>query len=293
MGFGDFLQTVSPLLGLIPGAGMIAAPAANLIGGAINNGEQEKLMRQQQAIQNAPIQQNSNPYGFAMGGLVGPGDPPAFIPADKRAMVAKMSEEQFRHWSKLMSFGRLKLVQSKSGISKDPENEEHYTTPEMYARSVGFNKAVKQARDNAMLPPRESGRRYADGGYLNQTGPNTQEVIGNNPSKTDGVELPQAYVDHGETISNTSQGKYVFSDILKNPITGNSFAQDDKKLAMSDRKASAKPYDKEAQNTLMINQKLRDQLSTVNEITKTLSNLNSKGMATGGYMKPRYNNGGP
>ena len=116
-------------------------------------------------------------------------------------------------------------------------------------------------------------------------GPNTQEVIGNNPNQTDGVELPQAYVDHGETISNTSQGKYVFSDILKNPITGNSFAQDDKKLAASDKRASAKPYDKEAQNTLMINQKLRDQLSTVNEITKTLSNLNPKGMAKGGYMK--------
>ena len=74
MGFGDFLQTVSPLLGLIPGAGMIAAPAANFIGGSIEKAEQEKLMRQQQAMQNAPVQQNSNPYGYAMGGTLE--DPP-------------------------------------------------------------------------------------------------------------------------------------------------------------------------------------------------------------------------
>lgn len=136
----------------------------------------------------------------------------------------------------------------------------------------------------------------ASGGYLNQAGPNTQEVIGNNPAQTDGVELPQAYVDHGETISNTSQGTYVFSDILKNPLTGNSFAEDDKKLATSDKKASAKPYDKEAQNTLMMNKKLRDQLTVVNDITRGLSDLSKMakiGMAKGGYIKPSYQNGGP
>lgn len=137
---------------------------------------------------------------------------------------------------------------------------------------------------------------FAMGGYMKQQGPDTQEVIGNNSSKVDGVELSQAYVDHGETISNTSQGPYVFSDILKNPLTGNSFAKDDMKIAMSDKYASKKPYDKEAQNTLKMNEQMRQQLATVNTITKGLTEMHSmmkKGMFKGGYMKPSYGPGGP
>jgi len=135
---------------------------------------------------------------------------------------------------------------------------------------------------------------FALGGMLTQTGPNTQEVIGNNPSQTDGVELPNAFVDHGETISQTADGKYVFSDKLMNPLTRNTFADDDKKLAQSDKKAASKPYDKEAQNTLKINQMQREKLAQLNEGMKTLmtSLKADKGMAKGGYMKPSYNTGG-
>jgi hypothetical protein len=135
-------------------------------------------------------------------------------------------------------------------------------------------------------------QRKASGGYLNTTGPNTQEVIGNNPSQVDGVELPQAYVDHGETISNTSQGKYVFSDMLTNPLTGNSFAKDDKKLALSDKNAATKKYDKEAQNTLLMNQKSREQLTVLNDTVRGLKDLvsSTKMLSKGGKMS--YKDGG-
>jgi len=195
LGFGDFLQTVSPLLGLIPGAGAIAAPIAGMVGGMISQAEQNS----NQPYAGPPVQENTNPYGMAYGG------------------------------------------------------------------------------------------------QLTNLGPHTQEVVGNNTSEVDGVELPQAYVDHGETISNTPQGKYVFSDMLKNPLTGNSFAEDDKILASSDKKASSKPYDREAQNTLKINEKMRSQLAQVNDIVRGLSDLDQqvKGMAKGGFLKPSYGPGGP
>ena len=133
------------------------------------------------------------------------------------------------------------------------------------------------------------------GGYLNQQGPNTQEVVGHRPNQTDGVELQNAYVDDGETISNTSNGQYVFSDKLINPLTNKTFAEDDKKIAMSDKEAWKKYYDAEAKNTLEMNQKQREKLVQLNEGMKTLFDVseNIKGLAKGGWMKPRYQNGGP
>jgi len=64
--FGGFLQTVSPLLGLIPGAGAIAAPVAGMVGGMISQANQQA----QQPMM--PRQQNTNPYGMAMGGMIDP-----------------------------------------------------------------------------------------------------------------------------------------------------------------------------------------------------------------------------
>ena len=182
--------------------------------------------------------------------------------------------------------------------------QNNYKEPGKYIKKDGKLVLISDEEYNTLMKSgkvstEKTGKYYkkgqALGGYLNQTGPHTQEVIGNNSSKIDGVELPQAYVDDGETISNTPQGKYVFSDILKNPLTGNSFAKDDMKLAMSDKAASKKEYDKEAQNTLKMNEKMRSQLAMVNDITRGLSNLNThvKGMAKGGYMKPSYGPGGP
>lgn len=71
-GFGDFLQTVSPLLGLIPGAGAVAAPLAGIAGGMISQANANK----NQPYAGPPVQQNTNPYGMQHGGTLDPGDPP-------------------------------------------------------------------------------------------------------------------------------------------------------------------------------------------------------------------------
>ena len=64
---GGILQGIAPLLGLIPG-GQVAAPIASMAGGFISQANQ------QNQTQPLPVQQNSNPYGFAMGGMLA--DPP-------------------------------------------------------------------------------------------------------------------------------------------------------------------------------------------------------------------------
>lgn len=168
---GGVLQGLSPLLGLIPGAGAVLSPLANMAGG---------LMNQQNVQPQMPMQSNTNPYGYAMGG------------------------------------------------------------------------------------------------YLSSTGPNTKEVIGNNPSVTDGVELPNANVDHGETISNIGNMQYVFSDTLKHPITGRTFAEEDKILARSDKRAAKKPNDAEARNTLKINQLRREDMVGLNEAMRKLTEASDK-----------------
>lgn len=173
--FGGFLQSVSPLLGLIPGAGQVLSPLANIAGGLMNQ------QGQQQNMQNPmmPMQQNTNPYG------------------------------------------------------------------------------------------------YANGGQLQGIGPNTLQVEGNNPQQTDGVELQNAYVDHGETISNVQGQQYVFSDTLFNPLTGKTFAEDDKKLAKSDKKATEKG-DVESRNTIKINQITRQNYMKLNEAVRIQKETNGQ-----------------
>jgi hypothetical protein len=64
----------------------------------------------------------------------------------------------------------------------------------------------------------------AKGGYLEPISKDAVEVIANDPSKTDSVELPTAFVDNDEIISNNR----VFSDDLKSG--GISFSKRAKKL---------------------------------------------------------------
>lgn len=87
-----------------------------------------------------------------------------------------------------------------------------------------------------------------------------------------------ALVDHGETISTTSEGQYVFSDRLRNPLTGNTFAKDDKKLALSDKKAFIKNNDREAINTLDVNNMIRENMRKLNEIGRIITEPSKKGM---------------
>lgn len=102
-------------------------------------------------------------------------------------------------------------------------------------------------------------------------------------------------VDDGETITTLADNsQYVFSAKLNNPLSGNTFATDNKRLASGDRKAQMKPYDKEAANALMHNERSRATLVKLNEAIKGMEQLRTTTakLAKGGYMKPKLAGGG-
>ncbi len=344
MDFGGLLQSISPLLGLIPGAGAIAAPVANMAGQFIQN-------KQTQANSTLPRQQNTNPYGFANGGLIDPPKKkkkeityigemlPEFTVIAQHPTASNINPFTYKNLKTIQNEGNkpvydiwkaagspnINISEFSNTQSYDPKSRsleigrndggvvENFLSeiPHAIQNTYYYPGTSLQAKydsdlknNNAITPQKiqdvynivgsleheahkiiepevrkaysntlYNKRMFNKGGYLNSTGPNTQEVVGHNPSIKDGVELPHAIVDDGETISNTSQGKYVFSDRLTNPRTGRSFAQDDKKLAQSDSLAIKKPVDKEAQNTLKINQMARDTLAKLNDQVRMIAQV--------------------
>lgn len=137
------------------------------------------------------------------------------------------------------------------------------------------------------------------GGQLNQMSPSTVEVQANTPGALDSVELPQAYVSDDETISQMQDGsKYVFSDVLKNPFSGKTFAEEDKKLAKMEAKVMNKKtkYGKPEQGTLKIIKQQREQLAGLNDMMRQLDELKNgtttvagKPAAQGGMRMPQDN----
>lgn len=131
------------------------------------------------------------------------------------------------------------------------------------------------------------------GGQLNQMAPSTVEVQANNPGALDSVELPQAYVSDNETISQMQDGsKYVFSDVLKNPYTGMTFAEEDKKLAKIEAKVMNKKtkYGRPEQGTIKFIQQQREQLAGLNDMMRQLDELKNGITTVAG--KPAAQGGG-
>lgn len=68
--------------------------------------------------------------------------------------------------------------------------------------------------------------KVQNGGYLKPISEDAVQVVGNNPSITDGVELENAFVDNNEVIDRENR---VFSDVIVGP-TGRSVASEAKRL---------------------------------------------------------------
>lgn len=138
--------------------------------------------------------------------------------------------------------------------------------------------SVTAFRNDAVVP-RESTRvaqnlpiqKKAEGGDL-QLSPDAIQVKGD-PTERDG-ELRQIggekfYLDHNEVISQRPDSSvFAYSDVLKNPRTGNTFAKDAAKLEMAKGKASKpqKMDDPHAAKTREIVDKILTQLAQDNQI---------------------------
>ena len=136
------------------------------------------------------------------------------------------------------------------------------------------------------LSPASNKYGLAMGGDLTAMGQNSVEVNANNPNMTDSVELSTAFVDNHEIISKMGDGStYVFPDDKINPLTGNKYSEDAKKLAQSDAKAERRKYDPEAKNTLKHNEQIRSKFASVNELENMQEEMKKQ-------IKPLFNRGG-
>lgn len=110
-----------------------------------------------------------------------------------------------------------------------------------------------------------------------------------NPNKIDSKHYPNLGVklDHGEVVTDN---KFVFSNRIKNPQTGKSFAEDAEKLqksvGKSEKVMKTNPRDAFANNTIALSNNRTSKLASAQETLATLlghRESSPKGMATGGY----------
>lgn len=115
------------------------------------------------------------------------------------------------------------------------------------------------------------------------------------PNKIDSKHYPHLGVrlDHGEVVTDN---KFVFSNRIKNPQTGMSFAEDAEKLQKSVGKSEqvmkTNPRDAFANNTIALSNARTSKLASAQETLATLlghRESSPKGMATGGPTDPLPN----
>lgn len=166
----------------------------------------------------------------------------------------------------------------KGGYLKD---ENTYVTKDgmetrrgLWANVYLKKKAKKQ--DGGMIP-----NSMVDGGIMEMVSDDAQQVKASNPQEVDSVETPQAFLDHNEmVIDMPNGGKFVFSDFLKDPDTGESFATIAKGLV--EKRDSMDISEEEYEMYI-------SELANDNEKAKTM-NKSKQTMKKGGKM--RYQEGG-
>src|SRR6185369_7617196 len=121
-----------------------------------------------------------------------------------------------------------------------------------------------------------AGNALAKGGRLTPVSKDAVEVRANDPSKTDSVKIPQAFVDHNEIIDNKDR---VFSDDLIAP-SGRSIAKEAKRLEkMKDKRGRFADANKHIDSKL-------DQLFEFQESSKLEDTSMNKGaFRKGGKLK--------
>lgn len=131
---------------------------------------------------------------------------------------------------------------------------------------------------------------YADGGQMDTQLSNESFQVKGNPNVTDGNYYPEynANLDHNEVVKD----QFVFSDKLKNPRTGKSFAAEAKvietSIGRSQKALKINPNDQLAKNTIKFNEQRSQALASAQESLAQLKGLRSKdnvqNYAVGGVM---------
>jgi hypothetical protein len=153
-------------------------------------------------------------------------------------------------------------------------------------------KASKDKKQRAAYIATATPGNYSKGGVMDEQLSSLAFEVEADPNKVDSKHYPHlnANLDHGEVVMNN---KFVFSNRLKNPSTGETFAEEAEKLQKSVGKAEkilkTNPQDAFANNTINLSNRRTQKIADVQETLATLMGHRqdkAKGMALGGYAGP-------
>ncbi len=163
-------------------------------------------------------------------------------------------------------------------FSTDNTNFQYVPISQSYMEGSGPSKSKSKDRF----------RERANGGMIDVNS-SSMEVNGN-PNKIDSVYYPEknVYLDDQEIVKNN----FVYSNRITNPLSGNSFAKDSKKIESSTAKAEKRlknSSDPISENTIKRNEASAERLAHIQEIVaEKMGKRDSKAMgyATGGPFDP-------
>jgi hypothetical protein len=282
-GVGGVAAAANPIVGAILGA----------VGGIVSSTAQPQIVEKQR--------QNTNPYGYKLGGLMQNLDDPIRDPVTgkiigytsraKRSEVTptvdnsttKYYEEIYEEKNEHQRMYELGLTGNRSNSTDVKE-------------TISKEERARRDAEVAAEISKINKKEYVNGGDLEAISNDSIQVDADNPSLTDSVETDKAFLDHNEVVT----GSRVYSDSLINPNTGNSFAKDESRLQKilgKIQKNKERSGDTEYKDEEYLNRNSKALFETQEQVAQMMGLRNEDGtpkqeggMKFGGKMDPPKGN---
>lgn len=287
MGIKDF---IAPALSLIPGVGQFAPLLGMMLGGMNNTSSQTIGGKQLMGPKASPGIGN-----YAYGGPILPSQESTYVQRRPIQMLPKnlqpipeldhsqLLEERYHEAREnRVLTGPEKTIHL---IRKAAENQalveaDYKKNPSMYPSRVQAahpHDRLGGLGSSAKAKSKDRFRERNYGGEIDEQLSNNSFQVNGNPSVTDGNYYPEMNVklDHNEVVKDN----YVYSDAIKNALTGNTFAKDAEKLEKSTAKAEKRFErfgDAQAQNTIKHNNRQVEGLKKFQEIAAAAMGLRNE-----------------
>ena len=252
---GDLGQ-LAPLVGMIPGVGTIAGPALSLIGGLFGDKKANDPRN--------PL--TSSPGNYYLGGPVLPAQESTAIAQRNYFGLAPQAASQLDELIKL----------NQAGAAKFQQNFDITARPTVQARPASMRDRYIERAQGGMV-------NLSDEAYKVNGNPNVTDSV---PTSFKGNNLR---LDDQEVID--AANNFVYSNKIKNPATGKSFAKDAERLEMRKgkaQKAEDRFNDPHAANTIKHTTTALNSLAKNQELVALLKGKRSptKSMQNGGPVDP-------
>lgn len=276
-GISDVTNTLSPLLNLAGGA--FGVPGiGSLLSGIVDLTQQSKIPKFSNGTEIMGTTSSPGQVTYSTGGRMR-----RYVDGGPTYPMAQESTAVVRPLNQLQDNSAVINLLGQAGV--DPQLANTMTPQDMEIQAliargqaakglqVGSDTEISKLRSPSTIARY---REHASGGQLdNQLNSSAFQVQGN-PSQVDGnnytIGNDNVALDNNEVVKDN----FVFSDRIKNPITGNTFAKDSKTIEKSTGKAEKKTQrygDLISKNTLKWNQKNSDSLRNIQETLATTMGL--------------------